>query len=462
MLITRHTHLPIIVAAALAGGMIGLQPSARAADLGGDCCGDLEARIAELEETTARKGNRKVSLTVSGWVNEAIFLWDDGVEHDAYVGTNYVEQSRFRFVGEAKINKDVSAGYTLEIGVQGHPSNRWDQDNISSQSPAEANREYALNLRKSSWFLKSKTYGKFTVGYDAMATYHLLDDADPTLTRNVNDVEGAGVFLAAFKLRSDGNYIGKLRWTDALRGIANTTPGDGLRRDIIRYDTPEWHGFSGAAAFGETYIGDLMAQYKGEIGDYMLLVRGGWGWSNDPGSTMEGTLGSFVVGGTSCISGSSTTTSTPDFHCRWGGVGSTIMHNPTGLFLYGGWGQITATTAHVFPVGTVYEPTSNMFFLQPGIERKWFDLGKTNIFAEYRRDDSGSAVGRTLSSNVDTWQGGIVQKIDNADMLLYLVYQNSSGDVTGNAVTAAAGYAPVGKTSLDPFQVVVVGSKINF
>ena len=46
---------------------------ASAADLGGDCCADLEERIAELEATTARKGNRKVSLTISGWVNEAVF-----------------------------------------------------------------------------------------------------------------------------------------------------------------------------------------------------------------------------------------------------------------------------------------------------------------------------------------------------------------------------------------------------
>ncbi len=44
--------------------------SASAADLGGNCCADLEERIAELEATTARKGNRKVSLTVSGWVAE--------------------------------------------------------------------------------------------------------------------------------------------------------------------------------------------------------------------------------------------------------------------------------------------------------------------------------------------------------------------------------------------------------
>jgi hypothetical protein len=27
-----------------------------AADLGGDCCADLEERVAELEATTARKG----------------------------------------------------------------------------------------------------------------------------------------------------------------------------------------------------------------------------------------------------------------------------------------------------------------------------------------------------------------------------------------------------------------------
>ena len=297
-----------------------------------DCCTDLEARIAELEETTARKGNRKVSLAISGWVNEALFAWDDGVEQNAYIGTNFVEQSRFKFVGEAKINKEWSAGYILEVGVQGHPSNRWDQDNISSQHPSPANSEFALNLRKSNWFLKSSRLGQLAVGLNGMATYHLLDDADPTLTRNVNDVEGAGVFLAAFKLRHDGEFIGNLRWTDVLRGIANSTPGDGLRRDIVRYDTPEWHGFSGAASIGGTYLGDVMLNYKGDIGDFSVVARGGYGWSNDPGSLQESDIGTFVPDGTPCISASTNLTSLPNFHCRWGGIASTIMHNPTGLF----------------------------------------------------------------------------------------------------------------------------------
>jgi hypothetical protein len=54
--------------------------AAQGADLGGDCCADLEERIAELEVTTARKGNRKVSVTITGYVTKQIMFWDDGTE----------------------------------------------------------------------------------------------------------------------------------------------------------------------------------------------------------------------------------------------------------------------------------------------------------------------------------------------------------------------------------------------
>ena len=59
------------IAIAAAAGLFAT--SAMAADLGigGNCCADLEERVAELEATTARKGNRVVSLTVYGHVNRA-------------------------------------------------------------------------------------------------------------------------------------------------------------------------------------------------------------------------------------------------------------------------------------------------------------------------------------------------------------------------------------------------------
>ncbi len=68
-----------------AGLLAGAATSATAADLGGNCCADLEERIAELEATTVRKGNRKVSLTITGWVGEQMTWWDDGHEKNVYV-----------------------------------------------------------------------------------------------------------------------------------------------------------------------------------------------------------------------------------------------------------------------------------------------------------------------------------------------------------------------------------------
>ena len=141
--------------------MLGTSVSAQAADLGGDCCADLEERIAELEATTARKGNRKVSLTISGWVNEAVFFWDDGTESNVYVGTNSLEQSRFKFAGEAKIDKDWSAGYTIEVGINGNASS-----SAGTRSTAGAGANNVFDAPQEQLVLKSKTYGKLTVGLE--------------------------------------------------------------------------------------------------------------------------------------------------------------------------------------------------------------------------------------------------------------------------------------------------------
>ena len=40
-----------------------------------DCYSDLEERIAELEATTARKGNRNVAVVISGTINQSALAW---------------------------------------------------------------------------------------------------------------------------------------------------------------------------------------------------------------------------------------------------------------------------------------------------------------------------------------------------------------------------------------------------
>ncbi len=314
---------------AVGGIMLG-GVSAQAADLGGDCCADLEERVADLEATTARKGNRKVSLTISGWVNEAAFFWDDGTESNVYVGTNNLEQSRFKFAGEAKIDKDWSAGYTIEIGIWGHDSSRWNQ--IGPQDPAAAgSHDNSMQIRKSNWWIKSKTYGKLTVGLEGTSTYHLLDDADGANTRNYSDAEAASVAQGAFQIRSGGvlqagSGGATLRWNDLARGFNNGTPGQDGRRNIVRYDSPEFGGFVASASWGEDDLWDTSLSYKGEIHDFKLVAKIGYGESADPVATN--------CGGP-----------TGNFKCTWWGAAATAMHQPTGLYLYGGYGQQTIELA---------------------------------------------------------------------------------------------------------------------
>jgi predicted porin len=416
---------------------------ASAADLGGNCCADLEERIAELEATTARKGNRKVSLTISGWVNEAVFLWDDGTERNAYVGTNSLEQSRVKFVGEAQIAPGYSAGYTLEIGVQGAASNKWDQTTPNSSSSANM-----LTVRKSNWWLKSKDFGKITVGLDGTATYHLLDDADGVNTRNYSDAQAAAVAQGAFFLRSGGAGVGGtsfgtgLRWSDILRGVDNGTEGQNGRRNIVRYDSPTIAGFVLTASWGEDDQAGVSLTYKEKWGDFNILAKGGWEQSTDENLT-------------GCAPFSATGTTREN--CEWWGGAATIQHAPTGLYVYGGFGQ---TLDHgVETIEADAEGTSSMWFVQGGIEQKWIALGKSTVFGEYRHDDVGSRTNKSFdggyvhNGDINFWGAGVVQNIDNAAMDLYVIYRHADGDLTNSIGTTA---------ELDAFDMVITGARIQF
>src|SRR5262245_34935991 len=116
----RLAGFAMAIAMAPAGG-------AAAADIGSSCCSDLEERVAELEATTARKGNRVVSLQISGTVHESLIFFDDGAESDAYVVTNTGYQSRLNISGKGQISPDLTAGFLITLGAWGSPSLTVDQ-----------------------------------------------------------------------------------------------------------------------------------------------------------------------------------------------------------------------------------------------------------------------------------------------------------------------------------------------
>ena len=427
--------------------------SANAADLGGNCCADLEERIAELEATTARKGNRKVSLEITGWVNEAAFFWDDGVEKNVYIGTNSLEQSRVQFNGKAKIDGDWSAGYRLELGIAGAPSNAFTQDN---DSPAGG-----VTVRHSHWYLQSKTFGKFAVGLNGTATYHLLDDADGVNTRNYSDPEAAMVALGQFRLRTNGQGVnGTLANGRAWRDIAsgdpnNDTFGQNSRRNVVRYDSPEFAGFTFTASWGEDDQAGAALTYKNKIGDFSLLGKVGYEHNTDDATNQCNNLAD--------VDGED---------CAWYGAAGTILHEPTGLFVYGAWGEQKDDAEDKQFANA--DGTDTLWYVQAGIERKFFPIGKSTIFGEYRQDDRGSNVafatgdgstnatfgnGDLRSADLEFWSAGVVQNIDAAAMDLYVIYRHSDGDLT-----LATGVNGIGrnKVELDDMDMVITGARIKF
>ncbi len=112
------SHFAIAALASVLVGGVAASPS-QAADLGGDCCADLEERVAELEATTVRKGNRNVSVTLYGWVNAGISWYDTGEESDAYVADTDTASTRIGVKGSGKIKPGWEAGYRLELKAGG-------------------------------------------------------------------------------------------------------------------------------------------------------------------------------------------------------------------------------------------------------------------------------------------------------------------------------------------------------
>lgn len=437
-----------------------------AADLGGDCCADLEERIAELEATTARKGNRKVSLEVYGQINQEIIFWDDGVEDNAYVVTNDNSRSRFGFKGKAKVTSDWEVGYRLEVGIRTANSKRFTQDNpLGDDNPTDV----GLDLRDSYWYVKGKKYGTFSLGHQASATDGITE-TNLTQTKDFSkysDVEDTGLGLF---LRSKVNGGLSARSYRNLLGDSGDQPGDGDRRqNAIKYETPEFAGFTASASWGEDDYWDLALRYAGEFRGFKLAAGIGYLQTTDgPQTKMEcPSRGGGIV--------------THDEHCKQVGGSISVIHEATGIFVNFGAGMKKDDILNETAVFLGEDPDNKDTFwaIQAGIERKFNTLGKTTIFGEYY-DYNGSSINRTFAAgdavnpfaptnSAAVWETGlnvygfgIAQGIDNAAMVLYLNYRHVEADLILREINGGVADGPVANAPLESLDLVQAGAIIKF
>ncbi|MEL6622457.1 MAG: porin, partial [Pseudomonadota bacterium] len=155
------SRLAIAAAAGMFVGGAAMTP-AQAADLGGDCCADLEERVAELEATTVRHARRQMRLVMSGQVNSALLFWDNGEESDIYVIDSDESSTRLnlRFTGTAV--PGITVGGQIEVdfetAVGGQFAENDNDDGVGTD----------LNVRRAEWFV-SGDFGTASVGQGSMA-----------------------------------------------------------------------------------------------------------------------------------------------------------------------------------------------------------------------------------------------------------------------------------------------------
>lgn len=390
---------------------------ANAADLGASsCCSDLEERVAELEATTARKGNRVVSLQIYGQVNKALMIWDDGVDSDAFVVDNVLASSRFGLQGKATMMTGMTAGYNIEYEIQDARSDQvyngtW--DGIGTGGPKSgddgflASNTYdgALLLRQNYVYIESDRLGRVSIGHQSSGADGAYEVNLSGSLRTADPLNGNAFFIRDTGAnRNNGQLI---NWARDL---------DGPRDDVIRYDTPSLYGFILSASWGENDYADLVLRFKKEFNSIRVAAALAYQWDSRLGWT-----------DVSPYDDSSAPPSTPlgTYNLNFETFGGSIsmMHIPTGLYFAFAAASSNFGNLHADPEGEdgpdMADPS--FWYLQAGVERKWLPYGATTIYGEYGQysDFAVLYVPNATSTEANRWGLGLNQKIDTAAMDIY-------------------------------------------
>jgi hypothetical protein len=250
-------------------------------------------------------------------------------------------------------------------------------------------------------WIKSDKWGTVNWGQLSQATDNvaLLPDLSGTIIESnavLFDGQGSrgsnGLFGSSFQGQTWGSAVTCISAGGGIGADCNGYPENG-----VRYDSPTFSGFSVSGGFYEDDVKDVAIKYAADWNS--IKVSAAFGYSN---VTDEGCNG--------------TASSSPNLNCnqtlvlQGGGgapfqsfrrdvdvvqAGASIMHVPSGLWVYGLWqeednhgtrlGQ-PRTSLAPFPVPSLKSSAQNdndVWFVKAGIRRTWTPLGATVLWGEY-------------------------------------------------------------------------------
>ena len=378
---------------------------------------DRVAAEAEGDPGGFTTGNDRLKLTISGQVNRAVLLYDDGEDTGIAHVDNDNSSTRIRFVTESEAFSALTFGAVMEVEFQSNPSN------LVSQVDEEDVGDDTFDERKFEVYAKSDAFGQLLIGQGSTAS-------DGTA-----EVDLSGTGVAGYSSVEDTG--GGLRFTSGgtltpvnVRSVFTTLDGLG-RDDRLRYDAPTFAGFTPSVTFAADEAFDVALR-----------------WSRNPdGGDWRGAA-AIGYADTGKGDGDAEDESTSD--------ADSIVSGSASVRLAGG-----ASLTVALGRGDAPERTPRFGYAKLGYRFDRFALGETRVSIDYHASDEVvRADERATSAGVQ-----LVQHVSRFNASIFAVYRFYDLDAaTGAFAEPDGGFAEgLGPTSAAArMNVAMVGLRVPF
>ncbi len=374
------------------------------------------ASIFSSLQTAMAQEEEGPSWSISGWINEAVSSWDDGIDSGvAQLSDNGTTLgSRITFAGSTNLKGNFLTTAGFEVILE--PLSNNTPLIFSDQDTFDTTGADIGVLGSSAYF--GGDWGKITLGTQSMPTDNIAVLADPSLTlwSGISPVfRGNG-----FAIRGLGAGASNTSWGSFLNCLtSNELTGiggigidcNGIYRNGIRYDFPAFGDVSVAIGYANDDVVDIAAKYNGKLGNLNAVFHIGYATNSDGGSVVGATGGADNIQ-----------------------IQVGLMHEDTGVF-----GSLALQFESADNTIAGSGDDTDAYWFKGGIKKQWSSVGDTALYFEYAtyNDQYGSG-------NVDGITGSEVQhfglSVDQyfgSKLILYLKYENLSLDVEGDAAAQA-------------------------
>ncbi len=427
----RTLELRLVMATAFACSFAQFATSGETAS---DCCADIESRLAELN--AIGKGNRAMSLEISGQVHRALLHWSDGQERNTYSVDPTSWGSYTDFEGDAELEQGWEAGFLLQLEYPIGESAELNQDLTTTPATPVIG---AANI-----YLEQEDLGRITIGFQTEAHDHVtesdLSGTDQFSGPATSDWNGGFRIVGPSSGKVDAD---ELTWSS----IGADNIGDGDDANAVRYDTPEIQGFQTSVSWAQAGVAALGLRYSYDGKLFGVEAGAAAARYNEPERSP-------------CID------IDPRSGCTTIAASISVLHKPSLISLTLAGAQIV-------------DDPSDRFLDLPGPDRwfygkvsqKWslFEVGATTFYGEYFRglrhgklalEDNlgGGPEAADFSATTEAFGVGIMQSFDAAELQTYIAWRSYT-------IGGEASIGPNGRQEaldLDGFTAIMAGSRISF